>query len=135
MNEPALCPAWMKHTLRVAGVYNVAFGLWAAVWPEAFFRFSGMPLPDYPELWQCIGMIVGVYGLGYWIAGGDPYRHWPIVLVGLLGKVLGPIGYVQSLMKGTFTLKAGLVNLTNDVLWWIPFGLILRGAWRHHRQT
>lgn len=134
MNGTHQRPAWMKPTLRVAGVYNVAFGIWAVVWPEAFFRLAGMPVPNYPELWQCIGMIVGVYGIGYWIAGDDPFTHWPIVFVGLLGKVFGPIGFVQAVMKGSFTLKAGVVNVTNDVVWWVPFTLMLWGAWKHHHH-
>jgi hypothetical protein len=94
-----------------------------------------MPVPDLPELWQCIGMIVGVYGIGYWIAARDPFTHWPIILVGLLGKVLGPIGFVQALVKGVFTLKAGVVSLTNDVVWWAPFAIILAKAWCHHHKA
>jgi small multidrug resistance pump len=127
-----IVPPWMTRTLRAAGVYNVAFGLWAVLWPEAYFRLSEMPVPALPELWQCIGMIVGVYGIGYWIAARDPFTHWPIIFVGMLGKVLGPIGYAGSLLKGTFTLKAGLLNVTNDVIWWAPFTLILLAAKKHH---
>jgi hypothetical protein len=125
----------MTSTLRAAGVYNIAFGFWAVAWPEALFRWAGMPAPNLPELWQCIGMIVGVYGVGYWIAARDPFTHWPIVFVGLLGKVFGPIGYVQALLKGSFTLKAGLVNVTNDLVWWAPFTIILVRAWRHHHPS
>jgi hypothetical protein len=135
MHAAPTVPPWMTCTLRAAGIYNVAFGVWAAVWPKALFRWAGMTVPNLPELWQCVGMIVGVYGVGYWIAARDPFTHWPIVLVGLLGKVLGPIGYVQALTKGTFTLKAGLVNVTNDLVWWLPFSLILLGAWRHHHKA
>jgi hypothetical protein len=124
----------MRVVLRAAGVYNILFGVWAVFWPEAYFRLADMPVPHLPELWQCIGMIVGVYGIGYWIAARDPFTHWPIVLVGLLGKVLGPIGYVGSLMKGTFTWKAGILNVTNDVVWWVPFALVLAGAWKHHHR-
>jgi small multidrug resistance pump len=94
-----------------------------------------MPVHSLPELWQCIGMIVGVYGVGYWIAARDPFTHWPIIVVGLLGKILGPVGYVNSLLKGSFTWKAGLMNVTNDLIWWAPFTLILLGAWRHHRRA
>jgi small multidrug resistance pump len=135
MNAATPAPRWMTHTLRAAGVYNVAFGIWAALWPDAFFRLSEMPVPSLPELWQCIGMIVGAYGVGYWIAARDPFTHWPIIFVGLLGKVLGPIGYVNSLLRGTFTWKAGIMNVTNDIIWWLPFTLILLGAWRHHRRA
>jgi hypothetical protein len=79
-------------------------------------------------------MIVGVYGVGYWIAASDPYRHWPIVLVGLLGKVLGPIGLPLAVWKGELPWTFGIHNITNDLIWWVPFTVILHGAWRanHH---
>ena len=70
-------------------------------------------------------MIVGVYGVGYAIAAYDPVRHWPIVLVGLLGKTFGPIGFVFSAVYCELPWIAGLTLLTNDLVWWIPFGLIL----------
>ena len=52
----------------------------------------GMEPLNHPTVWQGMGMVIGVYGIGYWIASYDPIRHWPIVLVGLLGKLFGLIG-------------------------------------------
>jgi peroxiredoxin len=75
-------------------------------------------------------MIVGVYGVGYLIAAGDHRRHWPIVLVGLLGKILGPIGFAWSLADGSFPPSLGLTILTNDLIWWVPFAMILWDAAR-----
>ena len=118
-------PAWMRTVLVFAGFYNVLFGLWAVLWPELWFRWSGMDLPTYPMLWQCIGMIVGVYGIGYLAASRDPIRHWPIVLVGFLGKVLGPFGFAMGLAQGTIPWTAGWIIVLNDLVWWIPFALIL----------
>jgi ligand-binding SRPBCC domain-containing protein len=121
-------PRWAFYWLRAAGLYNLVWGLAIIAFPHLLFDLTGMPRINYPEIWQCVGMIVGVYGVGYLVAAGDPYRHWPIVLVGLLGKVFGPIGFAASLMKGTFPPVFGLTILTNDLLWWIPFALILWGA-------
>lgn len=57
--------------------------------PPPPFDLTGIARVNYPEIWQCVGMIVGVivgvYGIGYLVAASDPRRHWPIVLVGLLG--------------------------------------------------
>ena len=53
-----------KAVLAVAAVYNIAFGAWAVLWPASAFELAGLDQPNYPELWQCIGMIVGVYGIG-----------------------------------------------------------------------
>jgi hypothetical protein len=123
-------PRWMYYLLLVAGAYNLLWGAFAVVFPNTLFQWAGMDLPRYPEIWQCVGMIVGVYGIGYAIAAFDPFRHWPIVLVGLLGKVLGPIGMADAIWKGTLPANAAWVCLTNDVIWWLPFGLILWQAYR-----
>ena len=119
----------MSAVLWAAAAYNIVWGIWAILFPQAIFRWAGFqPLPSYPELWQCIGMIVGVYGVGYAIAASDPFRHWPIVLVGLLGKLLGPLGFAQAVWEERFPLKMGWTILTNDLIWWVPFALILYRA-------
>jgi hypothetical protein len=80
-------------------------------------------------------MIVGVYGIGYLAASSDYRRHWPIVLVGLLGKILGPIGFVGAVAQGDLPLAFGATILTNDLVWWIPFALMLRDTVRHRRTS
>ncbi|HZP82139.1 MAG TPA: hypothetical protein VFB21_10900 [Chthonomonadaceae bacterium] len=59
-----------------------------------------MPPPNYPQIGQCGGRIVGVYGIGYACAARDPLRHWPIVLVGLIGQLLGPLGFLLAARLG-----------------------------------
>lgn len=125
---------WMKRVLLVAGIYNLLWGTVAVVFPVEMLQWLGVdPLPVYPQFWQCIGMIVGMYGIGYLIAAADPYRHWPISLVGLLGKVFGPIGFALSVGSGTLPESLGWTLVTNDLIWWIPFAMILWGAVRHHQ--
>ncbi len=123
----------MRITLQLAGLYNVVWGALAIGFPVQSFTLLGMPPPLYPQLWQCIGMIVGVYGVGYWIAAYDPLTHWPIVLVGFLGKILGPLGFAGALLTGELPLIFGVHILTNDLIWWVPFALILKAAWQSRR--
>ncbi len=120
----------MAWVLWLAGIYNLAWGAWVILWPGAFFALVNLPPPVYPQIWQCVGMIVGVYGIGYMIAAVDPLRHWPIVLVGLLGKIFGPVGFLQAALTGALPWSWGLTILTNDLIWWIPFSLILYSAAR-----
>jgi small multidrug resistance pump len=108
----------------LAGCYNLAFGLWAAVWPLAFFQLFDVPLPRYPGIWACLGMVVGVYGLLYWHAAWKLETAWPIIAVGLLGKVLGPIGMVMS-FGDDWPRRLGMICVYNDLIWWLPFGLFL----------
>ena len=122
----------MSVVLILAGIYNIAWGTWTILFPTASFAWSGMMVPDkplpYPQLWQCIGMMVGVYGIGYAIAAVDPVRYWPLVLVGLLGKFFGPIGLAFGMVMGQTAPDALLTIVPNDLIWWVPFALILRHA-------
>jgi flavin reductase (DIM6/NTAB) family NADH-FMN oxidoreductase RutF len=120
----------MKNILLIAGLYNILWGSWVIFFPLHVFQLTGARLPQYPEIWQCVGMIVAVYGLGYAIAAYSPIRHWPIVLVGLLGKVFGPIGFVWSIYNDVFPLSFGINIIFNDLIWWIPFALILKEAYK-----
>src|SRR5207237_387114 len=127
-------PRWMKPVLLTAGLYNLAWGAFVVFFPELPFQWIGMAPLNFLEVWQCVGMIVGVYGVGYIIAGRDPFVHWPIVLVGLLGKIFGPIGMEWAVSHGRLPPVASVTCLTNDLVWWVPFGLILQGAYRQRQR-
>ena len=136
MTEPRDArPSWPRRWLIAAGVYNLAWGAVVIALPNLLFDLAGMEPPRYPQIWQCIGMIVGVYGIGYLAAARDHRRHWPIVLVGLLGKVFGPIGFAGALLRGDFPLAFGATIITNDLVWWVPFGLMLWDAAKHRGAT
>lgn len=120
---------WKFYVLWIAGVYNLLWGTSVILFPKLFFELSGMPLPTYLMIWQCVGMIVGVYGVGYIIAAYKPLVHWSIVLVGFLGKIFGPIGFLWYLIQGAFPIEFALTIVFNDLIWWIPFGKILWEAW------
>jgi small multidrug resistance pump len=126
---------WMKWVLLAAGVYNIVWGVFVVAFPLAPFRWFDMELPNYPEIWQCVGMIVGVYGVGYAIAAFDPVRHWVIVLVGFLGKFFGPIGFVNAALQGKLSWSFGWVNVTNDLIWLVPFTLILYRAYQINKRN
>lgn len=113
-----------RIAFALAGCYNLAFGLWAAVWPLAFFQLFDIPPPIYPGIWACLGMVVGVYGLLYWHAAWKLANAWPIIAVGMLGKVLGPIGMAMS-FSDEWPRRLGMMCVYNDLIWWLPFGLFL----------
>lgn len=123
-------PTWMVSILRAAAAYNLAWGISIVIFPHALFDWTGIQRPLYPQIWQCVGMIVGVYGIGYGIASFDPIRHWPIVFVGLIGKIFGPIGFLLAVLEGGFPVSWGWTIVTNDIIWWGPFFLILRKAYQ-----
>ncbi|MBO6524730.1 MAG: hypothetical protein JJ971_12945 [Balneolaceae bacterium] len=118
----------MSATLRIAAIYNILWGAWVVLFPNHFFELVGMDLPRHTMIWQGMGMVIGVYGLGYWWAAQDPLTHWPILAVGFLGKIFGPIGFFVNYAQGIVPFEFIYTLFTNDFIWWIPFFLILKKA-------
>ena len=119
----------MSPVLKAAGAYNLLWGAGVVLLPVAWtVGWTGIEVGN-EAFWRCVGMIVGVYGIGYLCAARDPLTHWPITLVGFLGKTFGPIGYVIGAVRGEIPASMGWHNLTNDLIWWPFFLLILLRAW------
>jgi hypothetical protein len=125
---------WHRAVFAAAGVYNIGWGLWSVVEPQWLFRFSGMPDANYPAIFACLGMVVGLYGILYLEVARRPERGWLIAAVGLTGKVLGPIGMLWQIQRGGWPPAAFVLCVTNDLVWWIPFAIYLRDAWPAFRQ-
>lgn len=121
----------MKAILTIAGIYNILWGLSVVIFPDFWFSLAKMEQPNYPVLWQNTGMMTAMFGIGYIIASSNPLRHWPIVLVGFLTKLVGPIGFLYYFINGEVSLVVLNMHFTNDIIWWVPFGVILYNAYKH----
>src|SRR5438876_365771 len=89
----------LQRWMYAAAGYNALWGIGVVV-------FAG------PVAWKCVGMMVACYAQGYWWAAR---RLLPeIVAVGLLGKLLGPIGFVWATARlctgGTPTPKGACTS-------------------------
>jgi hypothetical protein len=70
-------------------------------------------------------MVIGLYGVLYLEVARVPERGQVLAAIGLAGKLLGPIGLVQLISSGSWPLRSAWLCVTNDVIWWLPFGLYL----------
>ncbi|MFK7954342.1 MAG: alkyl hydroperoxide reductase [Ekhidna sp.] len=120
---------WMSSVLKAAAIYNLIWGAWVVLFPSHFFELVGMEPLNHGMVWQGMGMVIGVYGLGYWWAAQDPLIHWPIVVVGFLGKIFGPLGFFMNYFTGKVPFGFFYTLITNDFIWWIPFFLIIKAAY------
>ena len=122
-----------RAVVAAAGVYNLAWGALAAADPQWLFRFAGMPPLNHPAIFACLGMVVGIYGFLYLEVARAPERGFALAAVGLLGKVLGPLGLARLIATGQWPPATLVLCLTNDLIWWIPFALYVRDAWPFYR--
>jgi hypothetical protein len=136
-NDPA--PLARRRVHRVvflaAGIYNIVWGAWTALDPQWLFRFAGMPPANHPQVFACLGMVIGLYGVLYLEVARRPEHGWLIAAVGLTGKILGPTGLAIELVRGTWPVAAAMICVTNDLIWWIPFGYYVRDAWPDFKRT
>src|SRR6185437_1293763 len=116
----------VRAVLFPAALYNLIWGVATAVAPVRMLAFLGIAADTVTlEFWQCIGMFVALYGVCYWITARDPARYWPFVAVGLAGKVFGPVGAIVAVTSGKLPAAFLWTNVTNDFIWWVPFGWVL----------
>lgn len=125
-------PKWMSRVLIAAGLYHLAFAVWACCWPNVYFDLIGCSRPNHPMLWRGLGFLSGAFGLGFLIAARSPVRHWPLVLIGFVkfNLVIGTLAL--GLLDGPLPREIiGLVVL-DSVIWWFPFACILWAAAQAH---
>jgi hypothetical protein len=120
---------WHRAVFVAAGLYNIGWGIYAAFDPQWVFRYAGMPAANYPELFACLGMVVGLYGILYFEVARRPEQGWLLAAVGFVGKVLGPLGWLVLVWRAAWPARTVILCLPNDAVWWVPFGLYLYDAW------
>lgn len=119
MDESTLRP--FRPWFYAAAVYNVIWGMVTILFPNLWFQTVGMPAPNYPSLYQAIGMMVMVFGYGYWLMAKEPVRYAGYIWIALAGKTFGPMGFVFAATQGELPWAFGLTILTNDLIWWPAF--------------
>ena len=113
-----------------AAIYNLAWGGINILLPSLYFDLIGIEPPNYKGIWQVVGMFVLVYAPAYWWVARYPERYPQLVVIGFLGKLLGPVGFAWSVAFSDFPLIFGVTIVTNDLIWYPAFVGYLRRAAR-----
>jgi len=125
---------WHRTVFLLAGIYNLAWGSLTTVYPAWFFRVFAMEPVNYPEVFACLGMAIGLYGVLFLRVAWCPEDHWPIAAVGLAGKTLGALAWFYLVWVGRWPAATLIGCATNDLVWWLPFWLYLFDVWQWHRR-
>lgn len=113
----------VKPWLRAASIYNVAWGTAVFVAPVDVG-------------WKATAIVLLAYAIGYRYAARDPLRDTHLIVVALIGKTLGPLGFCLGVAVGAAPLSLGLLILGNDLIWCPSFFRFVRavaraeGGWR-----
>src|SRR3979490_258917 len=105
----------LSRAFRTAAVYNVFWGVAVTLFPNLFFEIFGLPPINYPFIMSGLGMCIGLYGYGYWVVAQDLRRYPQLVIIGFLGKTLGPIGWLWTVITTGLPLRTMWTNVFNDL--------------------
>jgi small multidrug resistance pump len=113
----------LRWIFRIAAVYNLSWGAAMILFPNLIFQLCGLPPLNYPFVMSGLGLGVGLFGYGYWMVARDLRRNVHIAVIGFLGKTLGPIGWLWTVVTTGLPLRTMWTNVFNDLIW-IPFFII-----------
>ncbi|WP_017733967.1 hypothetical protein [Nafulsella turpanensis] len=125
---------WMHGFLLVAGIYNLAWGLFIYVFPKAFFRWltASQEAADQLVVYQGIGVLM--FGILYILTALWPVRFWYLALTGLLSKVFGGMAVYFFIVDKTVTKQFIFHLLVNDLAWVTPLAFITYRAFKLHKH-
>jgi small multidrug resistance pump len=124
----------LRIVFRVAAVYNICWGVLVVLFPNLLFQLWGVPPINYPFIMSGLGMCIGLFGYGYWVVSRDLRSYPQLVIIGFLGKTLGPIGWVWTVFTTELPLRSMWTNVFNDLIW-LPFFVAYFVWYRRQRSA
>lgn len=118
----------MHLLLKFAGGYNILAGVSMVLFYHEGFELLGIPKPELSLPIQLVGLLVGLFGIGYLMVERAPVENRNILLLGFLSKLLGPLLAVGYIIKGELPMMMLPVLFFADTIYLIPFWLIYRRA-------
>ena len=111
-----------RRWFYAAAIYNAGWAIAVTLFPSPLLRLIGVALHSsmLPFI-QVIGMMVGVYAIGYYLLARDPRRYCGFIWIALAGKTLGPLGFLYYASTGVLPWTFGWTCVFNDIIWWPVF--------------
>jgi hypothetical protein len=125
LSPPPLLP-WMRFVLCVASVYNLSAALAMVVFYHEVSKILGMPRPNPIMPFQLDGLLVGLFGVGYWLVASRPVENRTVLWLGFWSKLLGTLLCGYHVARGDLPLSFVPLVAISDAIYLPPFFIIAR---------
>jgi len=122
---PRLSP-WMTRLLWFVGGYNLLAGVGMFCFYHEGFKLLGVEKPQLNLPIQLVGMLVGLFGVGYWMVASNPVENRNLLLLGFWSKALGSMLGVYYVCVGKLPTVFLAMLFFSDIVYLPPFYMILR---------
>ena len=118
---------WTFYFLICAGLYNISWSIFIFINAQGFWNILYPEASTFPIWVYFLAALVGFLGVLYVWAASNPFKFYGAIVLGVLTKTLGPfISFWVFNTKGIVIINLLGLSFINDVLWILPFALILR---------
>jgi hypothetical protein len=118
--------SWMKFILRFVAVFNILAGLTMLFGYHEAYKIIGMNKPDISFPLQLVGILVGLFGVGYYLVAKRPVENRHLLTLGCLSKALGSMLALTYICRGRLPLTFLIVVFFADMIYVPPFVIIIR---------
>jgi small multidrug resistance pump len=133
MPEPSLAP-WMKRLLWFVGGYNLLAGVGMIGFYHEGFKLLSLAKPQLNLPIQLVGVLVGLFGVGYWLVAANPVENRNLLMLGFWSKALGSVLGLYYCAVGKLPPVFIVVLFFSDIIYLPPFLMILRRLYRAARE-
>jgi small multidrug resistance pump len=121
---------WMRYLLRFAGTFNLLAGFSMIVFYHEGFKMLGVPKPALILPVQVMGILVGLFGVGYHLVASNPIENRNLLMLGFWSKALSSVAAMAYVFSGKLPWGFVPVLFFSDVVYLPPFYVILRRLYR-----
>lgn len=121
---------WMTAVLRFVAVYNVLAGFSMLVFYHESYKLMGVPKPALVMPLQLVGILVALFGVGYWLVASNPVENRNLLLLGFWSKALGSLLGIYYVAQGGLPPVFLVILFFADIIYLPPFAIILRHLYR-----
>lgn len=117
---------WMRYLLRFVAVYNLLAGFAFLVFYHEAYKLMGVKKPELNMPFQLVGILVGLFGVGYWMVANRPVENRNILVLGFWSKALGSLLGIYTVAQGKLPPAFLAVLFFADIAYLPPFAVIIR---------
>ncbi|HQU42027.1 MAG TPA: hypothetical protein PK867_04410 [Pirellulales bacterium] len=117
---------WMTRLLWFVGGYNLLAGVGMFCFYHEGFKLLGVEKPQLNLPIQLVGMLVGLFGVGYWMVASNPVENRNILLLGFWSKAMGSALGIYYVCVGKLPTAFLAMLFFSDIVYLPPFYMILR---------
>lgn len=121
----------MRVVLLLATAHNLLAGAGMVVFYHEAYKMLGLTKPDLNMPLQLVGILVALFGVGYWFVFRNPVENRNLLLLGLWSKALGSTLGIYYVAVGKLPLAFLPILFFADIIYLLPFYII----WRRLRDA